>query len=598
MVRSHHGVRWFCSSAALALLLAAQSASALVSVCAANCSSTTIQGAINQVLAAERAGAADPFIAVAGINGDGSTAVYAEALKIDASGIGGYDVFGTHFDHAFVQIFGDYDQLITVEVGAPAFVTASGGKPDLEITGGSPVSVVLNHLTLAAATVAGNGGGINFHGSGSLDLSNVDISLNSAGAGAGIFADGQGSGIALTLHSGTLILDNHAAHSGGGIRIQGTTHLFVLEDQTWISGNTVAVGDGDGSGGGIAIAGATALADIGSPGFGGLGLISGNSARNGGGIAVSNGGTARVFSTVAGVPARIVDNVASNGGGGIYVDGTTAASSVCADGYGIERNSALNGAAIFGSSSTVDLRAAAMQCNAAAALPARAACPAGRVCNTIDGNETAGGDVISLVQSGLAAERVEIRGNSGSSLLHVNSGTATLTNCLVAGNTGAQTLIAALAGAELGVLGCTFASNGFSNAAFFSSGDFSLHQSIVWQPEMTTLDAASDLAHVSAVDLIVTDDDSFYGLSFAESLNVSDRDPGFVDAAGGDFHLRPESLAVDNASSGPGTDIEGNPRPVNLLHQNGLGLYDLGPYELQDKGEVIFSDGMDRIIFN
>ena len=52
-------------------------------------------------------------------------------------------------------------------------------------------------------------------------------------------------------------------------------------------------------------------------------------------------------------------------------------------------------------------------------------------------------------------------------------------------------------------------------------------------------------------------------------------DPRFVDPEAGDFHLRPDSPAIDRgtAEDAPSVDLEGTPRP------QGRG-YDLGAYEL------------------
>jgi hypothetical protein len=51
-------------------------------------------------------------------------------------------------------------------------------------------------------------------------------------------------------------------------------------------------------------------------------------------------------------------------------------------------------------------------------------------------------------------------------------------------------------------------------------------------------------------------------------------DPMFKDLANGDLHLLPGSPAIDQADSGPATDIEGNPRPRGAR-------FDIGAYEAQ-----------------
>jgi len=584
---------------ALFLLLVAQTASAsrFFGV-GPNCAYPNIQAAITALLNFSKT--LDPCGFDHEIFLVGGT-TYTEPLTIDSSGISWPDNFAP-CQGAVVQITGGFDA--TCDNPDPnnpiSTISATATHSVLNIRGNA--AVFLNNLFLTNGSPALDGGGINFNdnstsgvpASGYLDLTNVTIANNKAGFGGGIFARGHPPGIVIALHHDTFVKLNTATQSGGGIDIEGVTYLNALEDNILIEHNTAS-----GSGGGLrVISGATA--DIASPGsstFNQPSVINSNNATNGGGIIVEDS-RLRVFSTISGLPTRIDYNTATNGGGGVYLDNAGGSASFCGDSYGIDHNTALNGAAIYASSSLVDLKAADLQCSSSNALPAFAACPVGMVCNTIDGNIATLGDVISLVQTDFVAERIELSANSTRSLLAENSGSAFLTNCLITGNSAAQTLVSAVSAAYLSVDFCTVGANSFGNAAFYTTGDFSLHASIIWQPEMTTLDPSSTLFRVSADSLIVTDDDSFYGLSFLESLNVSDRDPAFVDSGIGDFHLLPESFAVDNSFTGPATDIEGRPRPVNLLHLNGLGFYDVGAYEQQDKGDMIFSDGVDRIIFN
>ncbi|MCA9441051.1 MAG: hypothetical protein KC964_09620, partial [Candidatus Omnitrophica bacterium] len=62
-----------------------------------------------------------------------------------------------------------------------------------------------------------------------------------------------------------------------------------------------------------------------------------------------------------------------------------------------------------------------------------------------------------------------------------------------------------------------------------------------------------------------------------------DADPLFMDPENGDFRLQENSPCIDSASSsGPSTDIEGNPRPVDIpgVGRDSTGdEFDMGPYE-------------------
>src|SRR5262249_10109508 len=142
---------WVARAIAFLLLLTVVSpASALVKVGPGmDCNFTKIQDAINAVLADERNGLADPYIAVAG------DLTYNEVLNIDGSNISGFDpVFGgAHFDQPFVQIYGDYDSDCQKEVDGSISTVSAANKSGsvMFIHGNRSVQVVLNHLTLSDA---------------------------------------------------------------------------------------------------------------------------------------------------------------------------------------------------------------------------------------------------------------------------------------------------------------------------------------------------------------------------------------------------------------------------------------------------------------
>ncbi len=74
--------------------------------------------------------------------------------------------------------------------------------------------------------------------------------------------------------------------------------------------------------------------------------------------------------------------------------------------------------------------------------------------------------------------------------------------------------------------------------------------------------------------------------------------PGFVDAANGDYHLRPDSVAIDRCVLGlidtvyPDQDLDERPIDIHNV-DNGFGNYDAGADEFPD---IIFINGFEEVI--
>src|SRR5215470_7053129 len=168
--------------AVLLLLLHASAALAIVTV-GPGCQHETLQEAVSTVLNNERDGDADVFIGVVGNH------TYNEVLNFDSSNITSYtvDFLNTTFDHAFIQIYGDYADDCTNEDGRTTTISASNQAGSVMfIHGNQPIEVVLKNLVLRDAnntSGAATGGGINFTGQGTLDTTNVEIFNNSAANG-------------------------------------------------------------------------------------------------------------------------------------------------------------------------------------------------------------------------------------------------------------------------------------------------------------------------------------------------------------------------------------------------------------------------------
>jgi filamentous hemagglutinin family protein len=154
-------------------------------------------------------------------------------------------------------------------------VNANGGGSTVTIPVGN---VTLNGLTITGGNTNSNGGGINFTGTGTLNVTNSIISGNTAGdadlgGGGGIYVD-RG-----TLSVTNSTISNNTAPRGGGIRLRGGagTANATISNST-ISNNTATDGGGIFNRQSLTITNST---------------ISGNTASNNGGGIFTDGDAAR-----------------------------------------------------------------------------------------------------------------------------------------------------------------------------------------------------------------------------------------------------------------------------------------------------------------
>lgn len=581
-------------AAPVALLLAAPlaSASQFYGV-GPNCKFQTIQAAINALVANDHV--FDPAIYLTTIAVAGNT-TFSETLNIDSSGIS-WPSNPIPYQGAVLQIVGGYDQTCDQpDPAAPAgstVIDAHGKSGSAVFIHGSGFSyVILSNLTLANANnTSGNatGGGINFTGAGRLDIFSATVYNNEANFGGGIYANGSGSGILLTLGSGTTIQNNLARKGGGGIRLDGATHLLALEPSIYIFDNTADPNNtSDGTGGGIQIFGLSAVADIGSPGLNGSAVVDSNHARVGGGIAVQGGGGLRLFSTVGGLPATLSGNGASLSAA-LYVDDAWA----CGSGYAINGNigpattiGAINNAVVLMTESALAASSAlSASCGHSYPLPPHSACPIGTPCNQIDDNDGTFGFTISVANALFVADRFELRRNHQAEAVF-SSGSTTLSDCLLADNGFSEAVIdnnnTAGAG-DITINGCTIANNPTSQVVFNAGHSVTLANSILALNGNGAVSVQKVSGSVFATDVIAPETASLIN---NVSSNINAFDPGFVDADNRDYHLRPGSAAIDYhlaanlALPSVGTDLDGRPRGIPL-GGSGNSAFDIGAYELQ-----------------
>ncbi|MEO5626722.1 MAG: hypothetical protein ABIQ70_12000 [Dokdonella sp.] len=575
-----HALSRYMRSVAFMFLFVAIPASAWVGVGAApSCEVRTIQAAINKIMARQHNGDfSDPLVVVSG----GS---YNEALGIDGRDINGH----------VIAITGGYAADCSgPQAGSVTTINALHRNGSALTIRGS-IAVSLDTLTLTGANTGGNGGGIYFDGAGSLDVTNTVINFNHASRGGGLYANGTSPGLAIRMHSQTIVQGNYALHSGGGISVQGKTRLFML-DGALVVGNSVDFNDADGAGGGLQIIG-PASADIGS------GRIIVNSARYGGGISAhtSNGqkSNVRFFSTLTNrPPTQIENNSATRSGGGIFVG--VGGSHVCGMGW-IIGNEAREGAGIYvdGGSDVALTPGPPAACGPEPATSLGAlACTQGSPCTSINDNHavaideygqaTDGSAVLVQTLAGFDASRVEMRRNTGKYAIRGFQTAAgvllSMNACLLADNQTTGDLIRTEESGALLLNHCTVAGNQIGGANVLSlTGDLVLAKSLIRQNNRVTL--LQNSGRSRNISDVVSIEIQSIGGSLGADAHVTNLPVDFTNPEAGDYHLLPYSAGIDFAPAfgESGTDLEGHARVVDLpLADHSLGgPVDLGAYELQ-----------------
>ena len=433
-----------------------------------------------------------------------------------------------------------------------------GTRSGLEVSG--TVDVRLELSQVSASTRATSGGGIHVQGAspqqtvlrlvrsvvGSLDPA-IEPGNAATISGGGVFCDG-----ARVQLSGARIGHNHSGGSGGGLLAHngclvdtGGSLLATAEhgDVTaLIADNTAAL-----FGGGVyASAGAELRWDNTPHRL----LVQGNVANRGGGLYLTGAGTG-----LDGVGVQVLDNTGHQFGGGVMVaDGAT---------FNLSRGDSEPGL-----------------------------CEPGQHCSRIAGNQvtsagTAGGSALELMAATASLSQTVVDGNLADgladaafvltgtsilriehSLLHDNLGGALLS--LDGMNVLASLNASTVAGNVLEGPIVRFTSTTMGTAVA------NLGHSILWQPgDPVVMQGGAGGNTVNATCLNSHDD---------AVVPAALHDPGFVDAAGGDYRLHASSANVDACAEpvpGGSVDLVGTPRPIAL--SAGPQHFDRGALELTDE---------------
>jgi hypothetical protein len=523
-----------------------------------------------------------------------------------------------HGEQSHISLIGGVPHCGTT--AAAGSTTLNGGLGTSVITIRGAITVTLSHLVITGGddVIGGNddeGGGVDYAGIGQLQIDNTTIFDNVADNGGGIRFKGDGGAADLYLNENTFITGNTANATGGGIRIEDDATAHIDADQTWIAQNEAT----NGYGGGIAVVG-NALVHIGSPGYRVAeyaGVVYQNTAQYGGGIALigtsyESAPEADIFAVDASNPVRIEQNRAFHTGGGVYLvpyvsNGGIGHAYLEVGAAHIDGNAAPEGSGIY---ADTDSAIGFPFDHGGSVHIYPGYCASGIACNSVSNNRavdgagapTAGSAILLQTDADFEAHQLTMRANQGAHAIRVADGLnspLTLDTCLLAGNSVTSELVA-LGSASATLNQCTFANNTIGGTAVVrAQTGFTLTRSIFAQGQLTTV-AYSGTGNGETLDYIL----SLETASLGSGQHIIAGDPAFVDPAGGDFHLRANSPAIDVAPAGDAADrdLDGLPRDIDLANvPNGDGPRDLGAYELQSAfpdcgaSDTIMCDGFERI---
>lgn len=518
--------------------------------------------------------------------------------------------------------------------GIATILDGAGGatEPVLRLSANGNARLTLRQLTVRGGDEdgTGEGGGILFRGTGTLDIADSTITANLAGYGGGLYAEGTGPDASVVIGANVLVVSNTARFSGGGVYIENIKMQMTAAGSTLAFNEALGSGGQGGYGGGLMIlcGSRSSLASIGSGGPGGIGAIYSNEAVYGGGVAiVVADGSERdaelyLYSTEAQYPTSIRGNFASSAGGGIYArpDRDTINSDLSSATAFLWNASIIDNSAPDGAAAYLDGQDAFLAVPAAGGLwfnidtpPSGAVpCHIAETCGGIigndasDGTQLTGGATIRLRSGaklhlngfwndayGPSRRGIALRENRGGRLIYADSDAAVdLSNLLVVDNIASAELMR-FAGESFtytGIDGLTIADNQIGAGHVIAKfAETRLRNSIIWQPGKTTLQDNGGPLDVQTV--IASEVASLQ--AGPEAIVV---EPRFIDPAHGDFGLRAASPAVDAAVDRNAGDADafGLPREVDLpIVQNRRGSRDIGALERQMLDPLVLNGNLD-----
>lgn len=451
--------------------------------------------------------------------------------------------------------------------------------------------VSLRNITIQGGS-GGTGHGLLIHNA-DVELARVTVQENlGATYGAGIRIDGAGLGATLHLHANSSVASNEANQDGGGIHCSGGASLRLDAD------SSVIANIAESNGGGIAIQGCNASINSGASGLAGLFVSIGfNEANVGGGIAVLPGGRSTVFmGSLEGsnndTRPLIINNTATSQGGGIYVSGSNSQLDIRNALIANNDGGSMGGGIMVRGGARVKMGRTSRRCE-------------GTGCSRLIDNVAAWGGAIGVADAVAQVWMTRIEGNhadSGGSAYFALNNEAVLASesNVIVKNTGASTVeISPGSGApprvaRVWLLADTIADNSGGGAVINANaeGHVTLGRTIVHAvPSLPVLLRAGPLSNAEMHCNVFH---SQAGVSSDyDTLTSFTATPGFVDAAAGNYRLRPDAWAIDRCpANGDFLPIDHafSVRPVDSPLGDIAGPFDVGAHEWTP---MLFADGFE-----
>lgn len=497
-----------------------------------------------------------------------------------------------------IVLRGGYSSCADYIPSGKTVLSGAGGNGDSVVSISAPSGyrkVTLRGLEIregGSADGINRGGGVNIRDNVFVDVVGSDIVNNHSTVGGGVYVVGSG-GTTVMIESGSLVGSNFALHDGGGVACEAGG--FIQIENALITDNRA--GGAARNGGGIFLDHCTLMASAGGDN---LGIRANHALQFGGGIYAGNNSSVTLRGNAVG--GFSLSGNEGMAGGGVYLDRSHAlldsvelkdnvalgdASGYSGRGGGILASSSqlqMNSDASTGSSLLQGNQAATHSTGAALYIEGNEASPSSIAIS--DTRVSENGDFAISLDGGVDAGD----GNYGAILA--------LSNAILDHN-GQFAPLLAYDKSKITIAYSTLADNAGSGLirllsdSSFANLDNSIVSNSQLRPVVTPDSAASAMLVVHC--LIAN---TGHGLPAQADIAATDA-PGFRNPVAGDYHLMPNSPAIDfcNApSDAPATDLDGNLRGVDAPQVPPFlpgATYDLGAYEwtLKDR---IFSNGFDN----